>query len=102
MNSTTIIRCASCDGYGWGDDEFSGAIENCDWCAGVGYVYRDGEGQDLRIPRGDFSRVAAELERLEIERLRELGYSGEAKKPWQQSVRKDTKLGRDPYAADEN
>lgn len=92
-----IIRCASCDGFGWFEDEFIGEVEDCDWCAGVGYVYRDGAGRDSPIPRADYVSVAAELERLELERLRELGYQGSARKPWQQAIRKDTRLGRDPY-----
>ena len=102
MESMKIARCASCDGFGWFEDEFSGETEDCDWCAGLGYVYRDAEGRDLRIPKSDFEQLAEELEDLEVERLRELGYSGEAKKPWQQRIRKDSKLGRDPYGEDEN
>lgn len=92
----SIIRCASCDGFGWFEDSFSGATENCDWCGGVGYVYRDAAGHDQPIPKTDYARVADELERLELERLRGLGYQGSAKKPWQQAIRKNTKLGRDP------
>lgn len=95
-----IIRCASCDGFGWFENEFTGETDDCDWCAGVGYVYRDAAGRDQRIPRSDFSRLSDELEQLEIERLREMGYSGEAKKPWQQGIRKDTNLGRDPYSGE--
>ena len=93
----SIIRCASCDGFGWFDDEFDGESADCDWCAGVGYVYRR-DGRDSAIPKADFAAVADELERLEHERLRELGYQGAAKKPWQQEIRKDTQLGRNPYA----
>ena len=93
----TITRCASCEGYGWHEDEFSGAAEDCDWCRGAGYVYRDAAGRDRPIPKADYSAVAEELERLEAERLREMGYQGAAKKPWQQAVRRDTELGRDPY-----
>lgn len=81
-----IIRCASCDGYGWFDDEDSAA--DCDWCGGVGYVYRDPNGVDHRIPAGEFAQVADRLEALERERLRDLGYTGEAKRPWEQAVRK--------------
>ncbi len=93
-----ILRCASCDGFGWFEaEDFSGATEDCDWCAGVGYVYRDENGRDRPIPKSDFSAVAAELERLELERLREMGYRGAAKKPWQQAIRQDTHLGRNPY-----
>ena len=94
---TSIVRCASCDGYGWFDDDFDEESADCDWCAGVGYVYQR-HGRDAAIPRADFEAVADELERLEQERLRELGYQGAAKKPWQQEVRKDTQLGRNPYA----
>ncbi len=97
-----IIRCASCDGFGWFEDEFSGEVEDCDWCAGAGYVYRDGTGRDSPIPPADYAAVADELERLELERLRELGYQGSAKKPWQQAIRKDTRLGRDPYDDEES
>ena len=92
----SIIRCASCDGFGWFDDEFDGKSEGCDWCAGVGYVYHQ-DGRDLAIPQVDFEAVSDELERLEHERLRELGYQGAARKPWQQEIRKDTQLGRNPY-----
>ena len=96
-----IVRCVSCDGFGWFEDEFSGQAENCDWCAGVGYVYRDELDRDAPIPKADFDAAAAELERLEVERLREMGYQGRARKPWQQAVRKGSQLGQDPYAADE-
>lgn len=80
-----IVRCVSCDGYGWLDDE--DGETDCAWCGGVGYVYRDANGVDRRIPPEDFDRVTATLERLETERLREMGYSGSAKKPWQQAIR---------------
>lgn len=95
-----LARCVSCDGFGWYEDEFSGEAEDCDWCAGVGYVFRDQGGRDLPIPKADYAAVAAELERLEVERLREMGYQGEAKKPWRQAIRKDTHLGRNPYSRD--
>ncbi len=97
-----IIRCLSCDGFGWFEDDFGGESEHCDWCAGVGYVYRDADGRDAQIPRADYATVADELERLELERLRELGYQGAARKPWQQAIRRDTRLGRDPYQRDED
>ena len=94
-----IIRCASCDGFGWFDDEeFSDESEDCDWCGGVGYVYRHG-GRDHVIPRADYAAVADKLEALELERLREMGYQGNARKPWQQAIRKDTELGENPYSA---
>lgn len=92
-----IIRCVSCDGFGWFEDDFSGGTEDCDWCAGAGYVYRDGDGRDSPIPPADYAAAADELERLELERLREMGYQGGARKPWQQAIRKDTTLGRNPY-----
>ncbi len=96
-----IVRCASCDGFGWNEDEFHGEAEDCDWCAGVGYVYRDAAGRDFAIPKADFKAVADELESLELARLREMGYQGSAKKPWQQAIRKDTSLGEDPYERNE-
>ena len=92
-----ITRCVSCEGYGWFEDDFSGEAEDCDWCRGVGYVYRDEAGRDAPIPKADFDKVAGELEALETERLREMGYSGEARKPWQQAIRKATSLGNNPY-----
>ena len=98
LRKVKIVRCASCEGYGWFEDEFSGQVEDCDWCGGVGYVYRDQAGNDMPIPPADFAAVAEQLEQLEVERLREMGYQGHAKKPWQQVIRKDTALGRDPYA----
>ena len=77
-----IIRCPSCDGYAWVEAE-DGSAEDCDWCGGVGYVYRAADGLQRRIPAADYGRVAAALERLELERLREIGYTGEAKRPWE-------------------
>ena len=92
-----IVRCASCEGFGWFEDDFSGEAEDCDWCGGAGYVYRDDAGRDTPISKADYASVADELEQLELERLRELGYQGAARKPWQQAIRKDTNLGQDPY-----
>jgi len=92
-----ILRCVACDGFGWFEADFGGGAEDCDWCAGVGYVYRDVQGRDRAIPKSDYGAVAAELEALELARLREMGYRGRAKKPWQQAIRKDTHLGRNPY-----
>lgn len=83
-----IMRCPSCDGYAWVEDD-DGSVVDCDWCDGVGYVYRDATDLDYRIPEADYGKVADELERLEIERLRELGYTGTAKKPWQRSASTD-------------
>lgn len=94
--SKTIVRCASCDGFGWFEDEFSGETEDCDWCGGAGYVYRQA-GRDSIIPKADYDELVDDLEALELERLRELGYQGVAKKPWRQRIRKDTQLGRNPY-----
>lgn len=99
--SRTIVRCASCDGFGWFDGDWEDQAEDCDWCAGAGYVYREG-GRDSVIPRADYAALAEELEALELERLRELGYQGAAKKPWQQRIRKDTQLGRNPYKEPED
>lgn len=90
-----IVRCAACDGYGWLDDDEDGEGE-CRWCGGIGYVYRDERGVNRRIPESDYESRAAELERLEIERLREIGYTGEAKKPWEQAIRRGTKGGEKP------
>ena len=95
--SRKIVRCMSCDGFGWFEDDFSGEVEDCDWCGGVGYVYRDENATDAHIPKADFAIVADELERLETERLQAMGYQGQAKKPWQQDIRKDTQLGQNPY-----
>jgi hypothetical protein len=94
-----IERCPSCEGFGWSEDEFTGESEDCAWCAGIGYVYRDAAGLDQQIPAADLLQeaIANELEALETARMREMGYSGEAKKPWQQEIRKDTKGGANPY-----
>ena len=81
-----IVRCVSCEGYGWFEED--GQVVDCDWCGGAGYVYRDGSGVDHKIPEADYGKVADVLETLEAERLREMGYTGEAKKPWEQEVRK--------------
>lgn len=85
-----IVRCAACDGYGWLDDDEEGASAEsaeCRWCGGIGYVYRDERGIDRRIPESDYEQQAERLEQLELERLREIGYTGTAKKPWEQAVR---------------
>lgn len=83
-----IVRCESCEGYGWFEDE-EGQAQDCDWCGGVGYVYRDTDGLDHHIPPTDYQSVSDRLEQLETERLREMGYTGEAKKPWEQKIRLD-------------
>lgn len=96
-----IVRCPSCDGYGWFDDDMMGdGGQECDWCGGIGYVYRAQDGTDAPIPRADYARLADELEALERERLREMGYQGEAKKPWEQDVRQGTRGGINPYEED--
>ena len=87
-----IVRCAACDGYGWLDDDDDEGESECRWCAGIGYVYRDERNVDRRIPESDYERQAETLERLEVERLREIGYTGSAKKPWEQAIRQ----GRNP------
>lgn len=92
-DSFRIVRCVSCDGYGWSDDEFTGETADCDWCGGTGYVYQDADGVDRKIPEADYGKVTDHLERLEEERLREMGYTGSAKHPGQQDIRKGTALG---------
>jgi hypothetical protein len=94
------VRCISCDGFGWIEDDFSGESSDCDWCGGVGYVYRDEQGIDHKIPPADLAPLHDVLEQLEQERLREMGYSGQAKKPWEQDVRKGTQGGTNPYEDD--
>jgi hypothetical protein len=83
---TSIVPCPSCEGFGWFEDE-DGAAQDCDWCAGIGYIYRTGDGLDKRIPPADYERVSEQLEQLETDRLRAMGYTGEAKKPWEQKIR---------------
>jgi hypothetical protein len=82
-----IVRCPSCDGYGWVEDD-DGKVQDCDWCSGVGYVYRDEQGVDHPIPESDYPHVANTLERLEQERMRDLGYSGSARHPREQDIRR--------------
>jgi hypothetical protein len=86
-----IVRCPSCDGFGWleGDDE--GDQIACRWCVGAGYAYQDERGVLHVIPQADYAQVADTLEVLERERLREYGYTGEAKKPWEQDIRGENK-----------
>jgi len=83
-----IVQCPSCDGYGWLNDEFSGEVEDCDWCKGTGYIYRSAEGIDRPIPEADYGRVSAILETMEHDRLHEMGYSGTALHPDDQPIRK--------------
>ncbi|MBK8027737.1 MAG: hypothetical protein IPK19_41740 [Chloroflexi bacterium] len=90
-----IARCAVCDGYGWieadpdaigdPDDESDGS--ECMWCGGIGYVFQNERGVSRRIPSDLLAIHSETLEQLELARLREIGYSGEAKKPWQQQIR---------------
>jgi hypothetical protein len=94
-NPMQIMRCASCDGYGWISDDLTGETGDCDWCGGTGYVYRDSAGVDHRIPEAQYGRVAEVLERLEAERLREMGYTGEAKHPDAQAIRQRDDLTHD-------
>jgi hypothetical protein len=83
-----IVRCISCEGYGWFEDEASAEVVECDWCGGTGYVYRGADGIDRKIPEADYGRVAAQLEQLEAERLRQMGYSGQALHPDEQPIRR--------------
>ncbi len=55
--------------------------KDCDWCGGLGYVYRDGRGLERPIPPNEYDRLAHQLEALDEERLRELGYRGKAQAP---------------------
>ena len=88
-----IVICVSCEGYGWFDEDDG---VDCDWCSGVGYVYRDDKHIDHRIPQSDFGKVADRLEQLDTQRMKEMGYTGSAKKPWEQAIRKGTKGGEKP------
>jgi hypothetical protein len=94
-----IIRCPSCDGFAWVEDDFSGASEDCDWCGAIGYLYHDDKGLDHKISRDDLKKteISTKLESLEKARLREMGFTGEAKTPWEQDVRKGTQGGVNPY-----
>jgi hypothetical protein len=99
-----IVRCPSCAGYGWQTDDFSGEDheETCTWCNGAGYVYQDADGVQHRIPNADYGAAADKLEALERERLREIGYTGEAKRPWEQTIRRDTRGGLHPDERDDD
>ena len=90
----TIVPCPSCEGFGWFEDEESVA-QDCDWCGGIGYMYRTAEGLDKRIPPADYELVSEQLEQLETRRLRAMGYTGEAKKPWEQKIRQQRDSGVD-------
>ncbi|MEM9952759.1 MAG: hypothetical protein AAF846_14220 [Chloroflexota bacterium] len=97
-----LLRCPSCDGYGWSEDDFTGEAEDCGWCAGIGYVFRDDANVDHKITRDQLrdSDISAQLEALDIQRMREIGYEGDAKKPWEQAIRKGTQGGINPYDDD--
>ncbi|MGB1286625.1 MAG: hypothetical protein ACPG7F_08855 [Aggregatilineales bacterium] len=97
-----LVRCPSCEGFGWFADDFTDEATDCDWCRGVGYVYRDDNNTDSPIPKADYAKIADKLEQLDIQRLQEMGYEGEAKKPWQQDIRKGTKGGENPYETPED
>lgn len=97
---TTLTRCPSCDGIGWFEDELSEQVSDCDWCGGVGYVWRDAQGVDSHIPESEWGRLADQLETLETERLHEMGYTGSARKPWEQDVREGTRGGQNPYESE--
>lgn len=85
---TEISRCPSCDGYGWVDGDWgSDDPQDCDWCAGIGYVYILPSGAHQPIPPADYGKVAYQLEALDHQRMREIGYTGEAKPPWEQAIR---------------
>lgn len=92
-----IVRCISCEGYGWFEDDLDGGTVDCDWCDGIGYVYRAADGIDHRIPPADYGNVADQLEALERDRLRGMGFQGEARRPWEQVIRQGTKGGLNPY-----
>jgi hypothetical protein len=83
-----IVRCVSCDGYGWEIDDFTGDAVDCSWCNGTGYLYRDVDGVDHRIPEADYGKVQHQLEQLEQTRMEEMGYSGTAKHPDEQPIRR--------------
>ncbi len=83
-----IVRCPSCEGYGWVSDLDDGD-QDCTWCAGIGYVYRDERGADRPILASELPGLVEQLEALELVRLREIGYSGAAKKPWEQAIRQE-------------
>lgn len=94
--SEQIVRCPSCEGYGWVQDELEDGEQDCDWCDATGYLYQDAKGIQRRIPLADYGNVANQLEALEQQRMRELGYQGSPKPPWEQTVRTGTKGGQKP------
>jgi hypothetical protein len=98
--SMQIVRCVSCDGYGWEIDDFTGDAVDCSWCDGTGYLYRDSAGVDHRIPATDYGKVQAQLERLEQDRLREMGYSGTARHPDEQPIRRSNTALEDADSSD--
>jgi hypothetical protein len=94
-----IVRCISCDGYGWFREEYEDEAEECDWCGGIGYVFRDASGIDQRILPEQLvdPSISALLEQMETERMQQMGYRGEARKPWEQRIRQGTRGGINPY-----
>lgn len=94
-----IVRCLSCDGFGWTQDDLSDEHEDCEWCGGIGYTYRNANQVDQIIPQADLHLpdVSQELEALETERMREMGYQGTARRPWDQAIRRGTTGGVNPY-----
>lgn len=101
MTDTDIVRCPSCDGYGWHTDEFTGETDDCAWCGGIGYVYQSADGVQRPLSAQEATAAAAALEQLEAARMRELGYTGKAKPPWEQGVRKGTRGGIHPDERDD-
>ncbi len=81
-----IVRCVSCDGYGWLEE--NGMVEECDWCGSIGYVFRDAQRIDHQITEPNDPVIAEKLESLERQRMRELGYTGEARHPAEQQIRR--------------
>lgn len=80
MTEKQLVRCPSCDGYGWfAEENVRDRSEDCTWCGGIGYVERDERGVDRPIPASKYPELADALEQLDEGRLRELGYSGVAK-----------------------
>lgn len=80
MPKKQLVRCPSCDGYGWfAEESTQDRAQDCSWCGGLGYVERDERGVDRPIPPNEYPKLAVALEQLDEERLRELGYSGVAK-----------------------
>ncbi|MEO0561234.1 MAG: hypothetical protein AAF125_03925 [Chloroflexota bacterium] len=97
-----IILCPSCDGHGWTTDAFTADKEACGWCNTGGYVYAEAGGVQRAIPDADYPALAPQLEVLEAARMREMGYTGEAKPPWEQKIREGTRGGVHPDERDDD